>query len=191
MPPTIQTTSLPGVLKVTGNVFRDARGSFAELYQARDYSALGIDTVFLQDNLSRSAKGVLRGLHYQLPDPQGKLVAAIRGTIWDVVVDIRRGSPHFGRWVGVELSDANCVQLYIPPGFAHGFCALSDDAHVFYKCTELYNAQADRGIRWDDPDLGIEWPVSDPVVSDKDRGLPALQEVPEESLPDVEDDAQA
>ena len=132
----------------------------------------------MQDNWSRSARGTLRGLHFQEPNPQGKLVMVVRGTVWDVAVDIRKGSPRFGRWTAVELSDQNHRQFWVPPGFAHGFCCLSETADLLYKCTDLYLPAADRGIAWDDPDLAIAWPVKDPVLSAKDKVAPALKNAP-------------
>ena len=165
------TTDLPGVLVLEPRVFEDSRGYFLESFNARKFAdATGIETGFFQDNLSRSSKGVLRGLHYQIQQPQDKLVAVVRGAIFDVAVDIRRSSPHFGRWVGVELSDANHRQIWVPAGFAHGFVVLSDEADVMYKTTDYYAPQHERTIRWDDPQLAIAWPAGiDPVVSDKDR----------------------
>lgn len=154
-----------------------------ETYQAERYSEYGIPA-FVQDNLSYSRqRGVLRGLHYQLHQPQGKLISVIQGEIFDVAVDLRRGSPTFGKWVGVVLSAANRRQLYIPEGFAHGFCVTSQQALVSYKCTDFYNRDDERGIRWDDQKLRIRWPVSSPVVSKKDQQLPNLGQVTEEDLP--------
>lgn len=169
-------TSLPGVLLIEPKVFADARGFFLETYNAERYRKIGIDATFVQDNLSRSARGVLRGLHYQEPNPQGKLVRCARGVLFDVAVDIRKGSKHFGKWYGVELSDENKRMLWIPPGFAHGFCALTDGAELSYKCTALYDAQSDRAILWSDPDIGIEWPVRDPLLSPKDAAAPRLKD---------------
>jgi dTDP-4-dehydrorhamnose 3,5-epimerase len=138
---------------------------------------------FVQDNLSFSVRSVLRGLHYQLGKPQGKLITVLEGEIYDVAADIRRGSPHFGHWVGVHLSSKEYRQLFIPPGFAHGFCVTSDTAAVIYKCTDYYSPEDERGIRWDDPELSIAWPVTDPVLSEKDRLNPTLGEIPAEDLP--------
>ncbi len=170
----VTATDHPEVLLVEPEVFHDARGLFKELYHAEKYRAEGLPGVFVQDNHSRSAKGVLRGLHYQLRQPQGKLVSVLSGTVLDVAVDIRRGSPHFGKWVGVELSGENHRQLYIPPGFAHGFCVLSAQADFFYKCTALYAPGDEYGISWDDPGIGIDWPQMEFLLSDSDRALPRL-----------------
>jgi dTDP-4-dehydrorhamnose 3,5-epimerase len=172
----ITETALPGVLIIEPRVFGDARGFFLESWNARSFAAAGLDLEFVQDNHSRSARGVLRGLHYQLANPQGKLVRVTRGAVFDVAVDIRRSSPHFGQWVGVELSDSNHHMLYIPPGFAHGFVVLSEVADFVYKCTSLYDAASDRGIRWDDPAIGIAWPDTGapPLLSGKDAVAPLL-----------------
>ena len=169
-------TALPGVLIFEPKVFGDARGFFAETYHEQRYAEYGLDVRFVQDNQSRSRHGVLRGLHYQLQQPQGKLVRVSRGRVFDVAVDIRRGSPSFGQWVGVELDDESQRQLYIPPGFAHGFCVLSECADFNYKCTDYYHPQSEQGILWKDPALGIEWPLPEASVqiSDKDAGLPVL-----------------
>lgn len=169
-------TRIPGVLIIKPAVFGDERGFFMETYHSAKFRELGIDAPFVQDNHSRSARGVLRGLHYQEPNPQGKLVRAATGTIFDVAVDIRPASPTFGQWVGVELSAENKLQLWVPPGFAHGFCVTSETADVVYKCTTLYEPQNDKGIRWDDPAIGIEWPIEQPTLSAKDRVAPLLRE---------------
>jgi dTDP-4-dehydrorhamnose 3,5-epimerase len=170
-------TPLPGVLLLEPRVFGDARGFFMETYNAGRFRELGIDATFVQDNHSRSAKGVVRGLHYQEPQPQGKLVRCPRGAIFDVAVDIRQGSPTFRQWYGHELSDANKLMLWIPPGFAHGFCALTDEADLVYKCTELFNAEGDRSLLWNDPDLGIAWPeIGSPSLSAKDANAPRLRD---------------
>ncbi|HUO84572.1 MAG TPA: dTDP-4-dehydrorhamnose 3,5-epimerase [Thermoanaerobaculia bacterium] len=169
-------TSLPGVLIVEPDVFEDERGFFMETFHQGRFRDLGLPTGFVQDNHSFSKRGVLRGLHYQEPNPQGKLVRAVTGTIFDVAVDIRRGSSHYGRWFGAELSEENRRQLWIPPGLAHGFCVLAETANVIYKCTALYDREGDRSIRWDDPDIGIEWPVDDPIVSAKDAAAPLLRD---------------
>ncbi|MCM2314552.1 MAG: dTDP-4-dehydrorhamnose 3,5-epimerase [Thermoanaerobaculia bacterium] len=169
-------TALPGVLIVEPRVFGDDRGFFMEVYHAARFTEAGIGDSFVQDNHSRSSRGVLRGLHYQQPNPQGKLVRAVCGTIFDVAVDIRRGSPHFGRWVGVELSEENKRQLWVPPGFAHGFCVTSESADVVYKCTALYEPANDRGIRWNDPEIGIAWPPVEPLLSTKDTAAPMLRD---------------
>jgi len=157
-------------------VFADERGFFMETYRADTFRNLGIDAVFVQDNHSRSARGVLRGLHYQQPNAQGKLVRCTGGALFDVVVDIRVGSPHFGKWVAAELSASNKRMLWAPPGFAHGFCALTDDADLVYKCTTFYDAANDRSILWSDPDLAIAWPISKPLLSPKDAAAPRLKD---------------
>ncbi|WP_114814375.1 dTDP-4-dehydrorhamnose 3,5-epimerase [Paraburkholderia kururiensis] len=182
----IVETPLPGVLLFEPRVFGDERGFFVESFRESWLREAGIDATFVQDNQSRSRRGVLRGLHYQRVNPQGKLVRAARGAVYDVAVDIRRDSPHFGAWFGTRLDDESHRQLWIPPGFAHGFCVLSDAADFAYKCTQYYDAASDAGIRWDDPDLGIEWPVFDdiaPQLSDKDRLHPRLAERAPDSLP--------
>lgn len=169
-------TDLPEVIVVEPAVFGDDRGFFMEVYHEGKFREGGIREAFVQDNHSRSMRGVLRGLHYQLPNPQGKLVRVIAGSVFDVAVDIRRGSPSFGKWTGVELSAENRKQLWIPAGFAHGFCVTSESADVVYKCTTLYDGPNDRGIRWDDPEIGIQWPVKDPILSPKDAVAPRLRE---------------
>ncbi|MGE5193851.1 MAG: dTDP-4-dehydrorhamnose 3,5-epimerase [Deltaproteobacteria bacterium] len=166
-------TELAGVVVIEPKVFEDERGFFMETFHKQKFAAAGIDVEFVQDNHSRSRAGVLRGLHYQLVHPQGKLVRAVRGAILDVAVDLRRSAPTFGRWYGCELTESNRRQLYIPPGFAHGFCVVSDMAEVLYKCTELYHPDDERTLLWNDLALGIRWPVANPVVSAKDaRGVP-------------------
>jgi dTDP-4-dehydrorhamnose 3,5-epimerase len=172
----IRKTTLPGVLLIEPVVWKDDRGFFMETYHLEEFRDAGITEPFVQDNHSRSARGVLRGLHYQEPNAQGKLVRCTRGAIFDVAVDIRRGSPSFGKWFGLELSDANKRMLWVPPGFAHGFCALADDSDLVYKCTTLYDAASDRSILWNDPEIGIEWPIAEPVLSGKDAGAPRLHE---------------
>ena len=164
----------PEVLIVEPDVYGDERGFFMETWHQKKFAAQGIHESFVQDNHSRSTRGVLRGLHYQLQHPQGKLVRAINGSVYDVAVDIRRGSPHFGQWVGVELSDTNKRQLYIPPGFAHGFCVLTEQVDFMYKCTEFYYPEDEYGIAWDDPEVGIDWPSMDYTLSQRDRQLPQL-----------------
>ena len=170
-------TALPGVVLVEPDVYRDSRGFFLETYHERRYREAGIAATFVQDNHSRSLRGTLRGLHFQVRRPQGKLVRAVAGEMFDVAVDIRRGSPTFGRWVGAHLSAESFRQIYVPPGFAHGFCILSDVGEVEYKCTELYDAEDELGIAWNDPQVGIEWPVSEPLLSAKDKAAPRLAEV--------------
>jgi len=168
-------TALPGVLLIEPVVHRDARGFFLETYHADKYREAGIALPFVQDNHSRSGAATLRGLHAQLGrHPQGKLVRTLSGTIFDVAVDIRRGSPTFRRWVGVELSADDFRQLYVPPGFLHGFCVLSESADVTYKCTGPWNPAEEISVRWDDPDLAIVWPIAAPVLSDKDAAAPRL-----------------
>jgi dTDP-4-dehydrorhamnose 3,5-epimerase len=169
-------TSLPGVLRLEPRVFSDDRGFFLETFNAAKFREAGLPQEFVQDNHSRSKRGVLRGLHYQEPNPQGKLVRCTRGRVWDVAVDIRKSSPTFGKWFGLELSESNNVMLWVPAGFAHGFCALSDDTDVLYKCTALYDPASDRGIAWNDPDIGIDWPVADPLLSPKDAQAPRLRD---------------
>ena len=169
-------TSLPGVLLIEPKVYADTRGFFMETYHAADFRARGIDATFVQDNQSRSVRGVLRGLHYQEPNPQGKLVRCTRGALYDVAVDIRVGSPQFGKWTATELTEENRRMLWVPPGFAHGFCALSDVADLVYKCTEFYEAQSDRSIVWNDPDIGIAWPIPKPTLSPKDAEAPRLKD---------------
>lgn len=170
-------TTLPGVLVLEPKVFGDARGFFLESWNRQTFAALGLDLDFVQDNHSRSAKGVLRGLHYQLDEPQGKLVRVASGAVFDVAVDVRKSSPHFGQWVGYELSTENQRVMWIPPGFAHGFLVLSDSADFLYKTTAYYAPQSDRGIRWDDPQIGVRWPLEGaPVLSGKDQVQPLLKD---------------
>lgn len=170
----VRETSLPGVLVLEPQVFRDNRGFFLETFSVKRLAGSGIPSHFAQDNHSRSMRGVVRGLHYQLEHPQGKLVHAARGRIFDVAVDIRRGSPSFAKWFGVELTDENLWSLWVPPGFAHGFCVLSDEADVIYKCTVPYEQSDDRGIAWDDALIGIDWPVDNAVLSPKDAAYAGL-----------------
>mgnify|MGYP003589819198 CR=1 FL=1 len=178
-------TSIPGVWVFTPEVFGDARGFFLQTYQARQYAAAGLNRVFVQDNLSRSRRDTIRGLHYQLRHPQGKLVSVLRGAVLDVAVDIRRGSPTFGRFEAVELSEENRRQFFIPEGFAHGFRVLSESADFHYKCTDFYAPGDEYGVLWSDPDLGIPWgDAASPVVSAKDLALPRLAAVPPELLPE-------
>jgi dTDP-4-dehydrorhamnose 3,5-epimerase len=174
----VTETSLPGVLIIEPRVFADDRGFFMETYHsAKLAAAAGIELPFVQDNHSKSSAGVLRGLHYQEPNPQGKLVRVISGSVFDVAVDIRQGSPTFAHWTGVELSAENKLQLWIPPGFAHGFSVTSDSAEVLYKCTTLYQGENDRGIIWNDPEIGVDWKLTDPALSPKDAALPLLRDV--------------
>jgi dTDP-4-dehydrorhamnose 3,5-epimerase len=176
-------TSLPGVLIIEPKVFQDSRGFFMEIYHQERYKEIGIDDVFVQDNFSHSNQNVLRGLHYQLKHPQAKLVHVIKGTIFDVVVDIRQGSPWFGQWIGKELSEFNGRQIYVPKGFAHGFCVLSETADVLYKCSDIYRPDDERGIHWSDPEIGIQWPVDNPLLSEKDSKFLRLDSVGPEHLP--------
>jgi dTDP-4-dehydrorhamnose 3,5-epimerase len=171
------------VVLVEPRVFGDDRGYFFETWHSARYGAAGLPSAFVQDNLSYSQRGVLRGLHFQNPYAQGKLLSVLQGEVFDVAVDVRRGSPTFGRWVGVTLSAENKRQLYVPEGFAHGFCVLSDAALVQYKCTEVYQPKAEHGLRWDDPGFGIAWPVDQPVLSEKDLRSPRLGEIDPECLP--------
>ena len=166
----------PEVLLIEPDVFPDPRGFFMETFHSVKYAEHGLPAVFLQDNHSRSSRGVLRGLHYQLNNPQGKLVRVVSGEVFDVAVDIRRGSPWFGKWVGAILSEENHRQMYVPPGFAHGFCTLSEGADFLYKCTDLYAPGDEYGIAWDDPEIAIEWPEMDYLISDKDLANPLLTE---------------
>ena len=175
----VTQTDLPGVLILEPKVFPDSRGFFLETYNKERYVAAGLDIDFVQDNLSFSSRGVLRGLHYQKPHAQGKLVYVLQGEVWDVAVDIRRDSEYFGRWTAVTLSSDNKKQFYIPPGFAHGFICLSETVHLMYKCTGEYCKDAEGGLRWDDPDIGIAWPLPagvEPSVSVKDAALPFLKD---------------
>lgn len=175
--------SFPEILLIEPRVFRDRRGHFLEIFQARRYPEQGLPAEFVQDNLSYSRRDVVRGLHYQLRFPQGKLVVPLAGEIWDVVVDIRRGSPLFGKWLSVTLTTDPSRQLYVPPGFAHGFAVLSEEATVLYKCTDFYHPEDEFGIIWSDPDLAIPWPAAAPVLSDKDGQYPRLRDLGPEQLP--------
>lgn len=172
----VTSTAIPDVLLFEPTVHADERGFFLESFNQKDFNrATGLDVTFVQDNHSRSAKGVLRGLHYQIRHPQGKLVRVVHGTVFDVAVDIRKSSPTFGKWVGIELSETNRKQHWVPPGFAHGFMALSDDADVLYKTTNYYAPEHERCIAWDDPDLAIHWPPGlPPLLSPRDSNAPFL-----------------
>jgi dTDP-4-dehydrorhamnose 3,5-epimerase len=177
----VMETDIPGLLVLQPKVFADERGFFMETYNRQRYADAGIGEAFLQDNVSLSKKGVVRGLHYQAPPfDMGKLVSVLRGSVVDVAVDIRFGSPTFGKYVAVELSAENKRQFWIPAGFAHGFAALEDDTVFSYKCTDVYSPEHDRGVRWNDPEIGIEWLIADPLVSEKDRKLPLLKDIAEE-----------
>ena len=179
----VTPTALPEVLRIDPKVFVDARGYFHETWQRERYAALGVPREFVQDNISRSQRGILRGLHLQEPYGQGKLVQVLDGEVFDVAVDVRFGSPTYGRWVSELLSSENHRQLYIPPGFAHGFCVTSESALLHYKCTEQYHPETELSVAWNDPGLGIDWPVTDPVLSKKDAAARPLAEVPPERLP--------
>lgn len=170
----VRPTALTGVLVVEPEVFGDERGFILESFNATRFAKHGLPTSFPQDNHSHSKAGVLRGLHFQRTRPQGKLVTVMRGRVFDVAVDVRRGSPTFGKWVSETLSEDAPQYFYIPPGFAHGFCVLSDVADVVYKCTEVYDASDDRGVLWNDPGLAIPWPIKEPTLSAKDRSYPRL-----------------
>jgi len=167
---------LDGLLVIEPRVHRDVRGCFLEAWHRERYAEIGLPAAFVQDNVSTSRRAVLRGLHYQVGRPQGKLVSVVQGEIFDVAVDIRPGSPSFGRWFGVCLSSETGRQLYVPEGFAHGFLVLSETAVVYYKCTAAYMPEGDRSIRWNDAAIGVEWPLPDPILSDKDRTAPLLCE---------------
>jgi dTDP-4-dehydrorhamnose 3,5-epimerase len=177
---------IPEVLLIKPKVFGDERGYFIETFQSQRYLGSGMPLPFVQDNLSRSRRGTLRGLHMQQPHAQGKLVSVVEGEVYDVAVDVRVGSPTFGRWVGITLSDKNHHQLYVPPGFAHGFCVTSESALFAYKCTDLYHPQCEVGVAFDDPALGIPWPVSSPLVSAKDRANLPLAQIDRAKLPAYE-----
>ena len=174
--------ALPGVLLIEPKVFGDARGFFMETFHQGRYAEHGMRQPFVQDNVSLSRRGVLRGLHLQNPNPQGKLVSVLKGEVFDVAVDVRVGSPHFGRWAGATLSADNKHQLWVPPGFAHGFLVTSDEALFVYKCTDLYNPPAEQGIMWNDPDIGIDWPMAEPALSARDAASPRLRDVPQDRL---------
>lgn len=175
MPFRLLPTEIEGVTLIETSVYPDHRGFFAEIFREESFKKMGFTVSFVQDNFSFSHRNVLRGLHYQLnPHAQGKLVVALYGEIYDCAVDIRQGSPTYGKWVGVYLSPQRGQMLYVPPGFAHGFCVLSESAVVMYKVTQDYNPAAERGIVWNDPEIGIKWPLSSPVISEKDAILPTL-----------------
>jgi dTDP-4-dehydrorhamnose 3,5-epimerase len=177
MPFTCTDGPLEGLKIITPKWFTDERGFFLETYKTEDFIEYGIPGPFIQDNHSRSKRGVLRGLHFQRPPrAQGKLVRVVRGRVWDVAVDIRKGSDTFGKWYGMEISEDNKVMLYIPPGFAHGFVTLQDNTDFLYKCTDVYAPECEAGIRYSDPDLAIEWPVENCMVNEKDLGLPSFRD---------------
>lgn len=175
-------TDLEGVTIIEPAVFGDHRGFFMETHNQNRYRDNNIESTFVQDNLSYSSRNTLRGLHYQLPQSQAKLIQVITGEIYDVAVDIRKGSPTFGKWVGVHLSDENHRQILVCEGFAHGFCVLSETAHVLYKCTDFYSPEDEKGVLWSDPELSIDWPVTEPVLSAKDEEYPCLSEIPSKHL---------
>ena len=179
-------TEIPGVVIIEPKVFGDSRGFFFETYRQERYAAAGLPMQFVQDNVSLSQRGVLRGLHLQWPNPQGKLVTVLRGEVYDVAVDVRAGSSTFGRWVGATLSGENKRQLWVPPGFGHGFQVVSDEALVSYKCTDYYQPEFEASIAWDDPELAIRWPIPDPSLSAKDRAGVRLRDLPEERRPRLE-----
>ena len=176
-------TALPEVLVIEPQVFSDGRGFFMETFQQARYAGIGVPETLVQDNLSQSKRNVSRGLHYQYPRSQGKLIQVLKGEVFDVAVDIRIGSPTFGQWAGVILSSENKRQLYIPQGFAHGFLVTSDEAFFTYKCTEFYSPETEGTIRWNDPDIGIQWPIDSPTLSEKDHSAPNLKEIDRSRLP--------
>jgi len=179
----IESTTLPGVVLIETAAYCDDRGYFLETWNQSRYADAGLSVDFAQDNLSYSRKGVIRGLHLQEPHPQGKLIHVLQGTIFDVAVDVRVGSPTFLQWVGVTLSAENRRQVFVPPGFAHGFSVMSDDALVVYKCTEVYRPLCELSVLWNDPKLAIRWPIAEPILSDKDRAAPRIEEIPVDRLP--------
>lgn len=179
----VTPTALPEVLLIEPRVFGDARGLFFESFNAERYASAGIPGTFVQDNVSRSTRGVLRGLHFQHPHAQGKLVSVARGEVFDVAVDVRVNSPTYRKWAGARLSDDNKHQLYIPAGFAHGFLVLSEDVLFVYKCTDYYHPETERTIRWNDPAIGITWPIRDVTLSDRDRSAPLLAAIDPGLLP--------
>lgn len=178
----INTTSIEGLLVLEPDVFRDERGFFLETFHEQKYEELGIESNFVQDNLSLSSKGILRGLHFQYRKPQAKLVQVLLGEVFDVAVDIRQGSTTFGKYFGIMLSQDNLYQLFIPEGFAHGYCVVSETALFAYKCSEFYSPAYEGGLLWSDPDIAIEWPISDPLLSQKDSRLPCLSAFPKDWL---------
>jgi len=183
----IKETNIPGVLILEPKVFTDDRGYFLETWNSMRYEQAGIPGPFVQDNISFSTKGILRGLHFQYPQSQGKLIQVLLGEVMDIVVDIRVGSPTYGQWISEVLSESNHRQMYIPPGFAHGYCVTSEAAIFSYKCTDFYNPATEHGIIWNDPDIGIEWPTAQPVLSKKDAIYPRLKEFQPENLPQFEE----
>lgn len=182
----VEATRIPGLLIIEPSVHGDDRGFFMESYSRDRYAEAGLPKEFVQDNVSLSAQGILRGLHLQHPNDQGKLCFVLEGEVLDVAVDVRLGSPTFGQWEGFVLSSKNKRQIYIPPGFAHGFCVLSDRAMFSYKCTGFYSASSEIGIAWDDPEIGIEWPIQSPRLSAKDQQNRRLRDIPPDALPRYE-----
>ena len=182
----IITTNLPGVIVFEPKKFGDKRGFFLETFRADVLHDAGFDTHFVQDNHSRSSKGVLRGLHYQMTQTQGKLVRVATGAVYDVAVDVRHGSPTFGQWYGAQLDEDNMRMMYVPPGYAHGFVVLSDTTDFIYKCTDYYHPESEQGIAWDDPDIGIKWPITEVALSEKDKNNPQLKDQTSDKLPDYQ-----
>lgn len=178
----VSTVEIPGLLVIEPQVFGDARGFFLETYNAARYREAGLGATFVQDNLSFSRRGILRGMHAQNPSPQGKLVSVLQGEVYDVAIDGRVGSPTFGKWYGITLSSENKTQFYVPPGFFHGFCVTSETALFSYKCTDLYMPKNEVAMIWNDPDVGVKWPVSEPQLSAKDQVAPRLKDIPAERL---------
>ena len=179
----VEETELPGVLLITPRAFQDDRGYFFESYSHSRYASNGVDCHFVQDNVSFSQAGVIRGLHYQLPNPQAKLIQVLSGAVLDIAVDIRKGSPSFGKWIGRELTESNHAQLFIPAGFAHGFAVIGNHALVSYKCSTPYEAAGDATILWNDPEIGVDWPVLNPILSAKDNAGVRLVEAESGRLP--------
>tara|TARA_B100001123_G_C15134163_1_gene956634 strand:- start:146 stop:709 length:564 start_codon:yes stop_codon:yes gene_type:complete len=179
----ITKLEIPGVVLIKPDRFEDSRGYFFESYSKRKYQEIGINEDLLQDNVSFSKQHVLRGLHFQSSNVQGKLVYALQGRVFDVAVDIRKGSPTFKKWVSCELSDKNRMQLWVPPGFAHGFCVLSQSALFCYKCSNYYDPESEVSLAWNDPKIGINWPIDNPILSDKDNNLPSIDEIGDDLLP--------
>ena len=172
-------TKIPNVILIKPKVFEDRRGYFMESYHVEKFKLAGIDSIFVQDNHAKSVKDTLRGLHFQVNFPQAKLLRCLKGKVFDVAVDLRKDSPYYGQWVGEELSEDNKCQLFIPSGFAHGYYVLSETAEITYKCSEIYHPEDEQGLRWDDPDIAIDWPGTDPILSEKDRQLPPLKDFDE------------
>lgn len=179
----VHETKIPGMVLIDLDVFKDSRGSFLESYQKERYKEHGIDVPFVQDNHSHSTKNVLRGMHYQINQPQGHLVYVVKGEVFDVGVDLRRDLPTFGQWLGFRLSESRPQQLFLPAGVAHGFCTLSDTADILYKCTDYFDPEDEGGLLWNDPDLGIDWPVDQPIIHNRDSKFPVLKEISNKHLP--------